>query len=100
MAAVFGHKELLGRLGRAAADAEVASGLLETAVRLLRTAGTAVSAVDIEPASDDVPELRWDTVTARVGLTTATGTRPVTVSAEYACRGPPWPGRRSGWPTR
>ena len=80
---VPGHKELLGRLGRLAADAEVASGLLETAVRLLRTAGTAVSAVDIEPASDDVPELRWDTVTARVGLATATGTRPVTVSAEY-----------------
>ena len=83
MAAGLGHKELLGRLGRPAADAEVASGLLETAVRLLRTAGTAVSAVDIEPASDDVPELRWDTVTARVGLATATGTRPVTVSAEY-----------------
>ena len=39
---VFGHKELLGRVaqlsrpGRAAADAEAASGLLETAVRLLR----------------------------------------------------------------
>ena len=62
---------------------EVASGLLETAVRLLRTAGTAVSAVDIEPASDDVPELRWNTVTARVGLATATGTRPVRISAEY-----------------
>jgi hypothetical protein len=73
----------VARLGQPAADAEVASGLLETAVRLLRTAGTAVSAVDIEPASDDVPELRWDTVTARVGLATATGTRPVTVSAEY-----------------
>jgi hypothetical protein len=71
------------RLDRPAGDAEVASGLLETAVRLLRAAGTAVSAVDIEPASDDVPELRWDTVTARVGLATATGTRPVTVSAEY-----------------
>jgi hypothetical protein len=86
---VYGHKELLnrvarlGRPGRPAADTEVASGLLETAVRLLRAAGTAVSAVDIEPASDDVPELRWDTVTARVGLTAATGTRPVTVSAEY-----------------
>jgi len=80
---VFGYKELLGRLGRPAADAEVASGLLETAARLLRTAGTAVSAVDIEPASDDVPELRWDTVTVRVGLATATGTRPVTVGAEY-----------------
>jgi hypothetical protein len=80
---VYGDKELLSRLGRPAADAEVASGLLETAVRLLRTAGTAVSAVDVEPASDDVPELRWDTVTARVGLATATGTRPVTVSAKY-----------------
>jgi hypothetical protein len=78
-----GHKELLGRLGRPAADAEVTSGLLETAVRLLRMAGTEVSAVDIEPASDDVPELRSDTVTARVGLAPATSTRPVTVSAEY-----------------
>jgi hypothetical protein len=39
--------------------------------------------VDIEPASDDVPELRSDTVTARVGLATSTGTRPVMVSAEY-----------------
>jgi hypothetical protein len=80
---VWGQKDLLSRLGRPASDAEVASGLLETAARLLRTAGTAVSALDIEPASDDVPELRWDTVTARVGLATATGTRPVTVSAEY-----------------
>ncbi len=61
----------------------MASGLLETAVRLLGTAGTEVSAVDIEPASDDVPELRSDTVTARVGLATATGTRPFTVSAKY-----------------
>ena len=80
---IAGHKGLLGRLGRPATDDEVASGLLETAVRLLGTAGTEVSAVDIEPASDDVPELRSDTVTARVGLATATGTRPVTVSAEY-----------------
>jgi hypothetical protein len=84
---VWGQKELLSRLnnrlGRPAADAEVASGLLETAVRLLRTAGTEVSAVDIEPAGDDVPELRWDTVTVRVELATATGSRPVTVSAEY-----------------
>ena len=80
---IAGHKGLLGRLGRPAADAEVASGLLETAVRLLGTAGTEVSAVDIEPASDDVPELRSDTVTARVGLATAAGSRPVTVGAEY-----------------
>jgi len=80
---IAGHKGLLGRLGRPAADAEVGSGLLETAVRLLQAAGTEVSAVDIEPASDDVPELRSDTVTARAGLATATGTRPVTVRAEY-----------------
>jgi len=80
---IAGHKGLLGRLGRPAADTEVASGLLETAVRLLGTAGMTVSAVDIEPASDDVPELRSDTVTARVGLAAATGTRPVTVGTEY-----------------
>jgi len=108
---VAGHKGLLGRLGRPAADAEVASGLLETAVRLLGTAGTEVSAVDIEPASDDVPELRSDTVTARVGLATATGTRPVTVGAEYglalaavagAGRTNPAPPRASArsWPPR
>jgi hypothetical protein len=30
-----------------------------------------------------VPELRWDTVTVRIRLATATGTRPVAVSAEY-----------------
>ena len=80
---VYGSKELLSRVGRPAGDAEVASGLLETAVRLLGTAGTEVSAVDIEPASDDVPELRWDTVTVRVGLATATGTRPVAVPHKY-----------------
>jgi hypothetical protein len=80
---VFGDKELLSRLGRPAAGAEVASGLLETAVRLLRTAGTEVDAVDIEPAGDDVPELRWDTVTASVGLAAATGIRPVMVPAKY-----------------
>ena len=80
---IAGHKGLLGRLGRPATDDEVASGLLETAVRLLGTAGVAVTAVDIEPASAEVPELRSDTVTARVGLATAAGTRPVTVGAEY-----------------
>jgi hypothetical protein len=80
---VWGYKDLLSQLSRPAADAEVASGLLETAVRLLRTAGTQVSAVDIEPVSDDVTELRWDTVTVRVGLATAAGLRPFTVSAEY-----------------
>ena len=97
---VYGDKELLGRLGRPAADAGVASGLLETAARLLRTAGTAVSGVDIEPVSDDVPELRWDTVTTRVGLATATGTRPVTVGAEYGLALAAVTGRRFGWPKR
>src|ERR1700722_14010718 len=38
---VFGYKELLSRLGQPAADAEVASGLLETAARVLRGAGAA-----------------------------------------------------------
>jgi hypothetical protein len=80
---VHGDKELLSRVGRPAADAEMTSGLLETAVRLLRAAGTQVSAVDIEPASDDVPELRWDTVTVRVGLAAANRTRPFTVNAKY-----------------
>jgi hypothetical protein len=80
---VFGDKELLSRVGRVAAEAEASSGLLETAVRLLRAAGIEVSAVDIDPASDDVPELRWDTVTVRVGLAAATGTRPVRVPAKY-----------------
>ena len=97
---IAGHKGLLGRLGRPAADAEVASGLLETAVRLLGTAGTEVSAVDIEPASDDVPELRSDTVTARVGLATATGTRPFTVIAKYGLALAAVAGTRSGWPAR
>jgi hypothetical protein len=55
----------------------------ETAARLLQAAGVAVTAVDIEPASEDVPELRSDTVTARVRLATAGGARHVLVSAAY-----------------
>jgi hypothetical protein len=55
----------------------------ETAARLLHAAGVAVTAVDIEPASEDVPELRSDTVTARVRLATADGARHVLVSAAY-----------------
>ena len=76
-------KELWRLLDRPGEDAEVASVLQETAARLLDAAGMEVTAVDIEPAGDDVPELRSDTVTARVGLATATGTRQVQVSAEY-----------------
>jgi hypothetical protein len=64
-------------------DAAMAGGLRETAVRLLDAAAVAVTAVDIEPASADEPELRWDTVTARVGLASAAGTRHVPVSADY-----------------
>ncbi len=55
----------------------------ETAARLLQAAGVAVTAVDIEPASEDVPELRSDTVAARVRLATAGGARHVLVSAAY-----------------
>ena len=55
----------------------------ETAARLLQAAGVAVTAVDIEPASEDVAELRSDTVTARVGLAAVGGTRHVPVSAAY-----------------
>jgi hypothetical protein len=55
----------------------------ETAARLLHAAGVAVTAVDIEPASEDVPELRSDTVTARVRLAKAGGARHVLVSAAY-----------------
>ena len=97
---VWGDKELLSRLGWPAADAEMASGLLETAVRLLRAAGTEVSAVEIEPVSDDVPELRGDTVTVRAELATATGTRPFTVSAKYGLALAAVAGTRSGWPAR
>ena len=57
--------------------------LEETAARLLRTAGVEVTAVDLEPTSDDVRELRSDTVATRVELATAAGTRHVPVSTEY-----------------
>jgi hypothetical protein len=55
----------------------------ETAARLLHAAGVPVTAVDIEPASEDVLQLRSDTVTARVRLATAGGARHVLVSAGY-----------------
>ena len=97
---IAGHKGLLGRLGRPAGDAEVASGLLETAVRLLGTAGTEVSGVDIAGQRRRA-ELRSDTVTARVGLATAAGTRPpVTVGAEYGLALAAVAGAPVGWPMR
>jgi hypothetical protein len=70
-----------------ARDAVMAGVVLEeTAARLLRAAGVAVTAVDIEPAGEDVPELRSDTAAAWVELATAAGTRHVTVSAGYGLK--------------
>jgi hypothetical protein len=80
---VPGGGSLWQLLDRPAEDAAMADVLEETAARLLRAAGVRVSAVDIEPISSDASELRSDTVTARVGLGTAGGTRHVTVSAGY-----------------
>ena len=80
---VVGAKLLLALLNRPAGDAMMAGVVEETAARLLDAAGVAVTAVDIEPASKDVPELRSDTAAARVGLATAAGTRDVMVSAGY-----------------
>jgi hypothetical protein len=79
-------KLLWSLLDRPARDAVMAGVLEGTAARLLDAAGVAVTAVDIEPASEDVPELRSDTAAARVGLATAAGTRHVTVSAGYGLK--------------
>ena len=73
-------------LDRPAQDALTAGVLEETAARLLHAAGVAVTAVDIEPAGEDVPELRSDTAAARVELAAAAGTRHVTVSAGYGLK--------------
>jgi hypothetical protein len=73
-------------LDRPAGDAVMTGVLEETAARLLHAAGVAVTAVDIEPAGEDVPELRSDTAAARAELATAAGTRHVTVSAGYGLK--------------
>jgi hypothetical protein len=73
-------------LDRPAGDAVLAGVLEETAAWLLHAAGVAVTAVDIEPAGEDVPELRSDTAAARAELATAAGTRHVTVSAGYGLK--------------
>jgi hypothetical protein len=73
-------------LDRPARDVALAGVLEETAARLLHAAGVAVTAVDIEPVGEDVPELRSDTAAARVELATAAGTRHVTVSAGYGLK--------------
>jgi hypothetical protein len=70
-------------LGRPAGDAAMADVLEEVAARLLEAAGVAVTAVDIEPADEDVRELRSGTAAARVMLATADGPRQVLVSAWY-----------------
>ena len=59
-----------------------------------------MTAVDIEPAGEDVPELRPGTAAARVGLATAAGDRHVTVSAGYGLKLAVGPGCGSGWPMR
>jgi bifunctional DNase/RNase len=76
-------KSLWHRLHRPAEDTAMVGGLEETAARLLETAGVRVTAVDIEPASEDVPELSSDTVAASIGLATAAGDRHARVSAGY-----------------
>jgi hypothetical protein len=82
-------------LDRPATDAVMAGVLEETAARLLHAAGVAVTAVDIEPVGEDVPELRSDTAVARAVLATAAGTRHVTVSAGYGLK-PGGRGRGAG----
>src|SRR5260370_32798576 len=64
----------------------MAGVLEETAAGLRRGAGVAVTAVDIEPAGEDVPELRSGTAAARAELATAAGIRHVTVSAGYGLK--------------
>jgi hypothetical protein len=82
----IGAKLLLALLHRPAGDAVLAGVLEETAVRLLDAAAVTVTAVDIEPSSEDVPERHPATAAARVGLATSAGTRHVTVSAGYGLK--------------
>ena len=76
-------KHLWRLLNRPAEDDVTVGVLEETAARLLHAAGVEVTAVNLAPASDDVRELRSETVATRVELATATGKRQVPVSAEY-----------------
>jgi hypothetical protein len=76
-------KQLWRLLDRPGEDSVMTGVLEETAARLLDVAGVEVTAVDIEPASEDVLELRSATAAARVVLATAAGTRHVQVSAWY-----------------
>ena len=79
-------KQLRRLMDRPGEDAVMVGVLQETAARLLDAAGVAVTAVDIEPAGEDVQELRPDTAAARVELATAAGSRHVTVGAGYGLK--------------
>ena len=75
---------LLDRPGEAADDTVMVAGVLqETAAQLLEAAGVRVTAVEIEPAGEDVQELRSGTAAARAMLATANGPRHVLVNAMY-----------------
>ena len=76
-------KHLWRLLNRPGEDAVLTGVLEETAARLLHAAEVQVTAVDIEPAGADVPELRADTAVARVSLATAAGARHVQVGVGY-----------------
>jgi hypothetical protein len=80
---VPGGSSLRRLLDRPAADEVQACVLEETAARLLQAAGVKVTGVDLEPVSEEPPELDSDTVRARVGLATDAGPRDVVVSAGY-----------------
>jgi len=81
-----GAKLLRVLLNRPGEDAVMIGVLQDTAARLLHAAGVEVTAVEIEPAGEDVQELRPDTSAARVELATAAGARHVTVSAGYGLK--------------
>jgi hypothetical protein len=78
---VPGGGSLWRLLDRPGADPVMAGVLEETAARLLDAAAVTVTAVDLETAGADAEKLGSDTVTARIGLAVAGGTREVTVSA-------------------
>jgi hypothetical protein len=80
---VSGGKSLRRLLDRPSGPGEVADVLQETAARLLEAAGVRVTGVDLEPVGENVPQLRSDTVTARVALATTAGARQVLVTAGY-----------------
>ena len=79
-------KQLRRLMDRPGEDAVMVGVLQETAARLLDAAGVAVTAVDIEPAGEDVQELRPNTAAARVELAMAAGIRHVQVSAGYGLK--------------